>query len=130
MDVARLQDRINWGRGTAARILGVAAHAYRPLGANDPISKQNRFLRLPAAFYSGEQAVWQANGYGNAVWHGLFDAAYTRPGDYLIRPDGTWFITDQPPLLPVLCVRTNRLVSLPRQKNLWATSGSGSLPSA
>jgi hypothetical protein len=54
------------------------------------------------------------NGYGNALWCGIFDAAYTRPGDYLVQHDAMWFIAAQQRLLPVLCVQTNRLVSFTR----------------
>lgn len=46
--------------------------------------------------------------------HGIFDAAYTRPGDYLVQEGAVWFIASQEPLLPVLCVRCNRVVSFSR----------------
>ena len=46
--------------------------------------------------------------------HGIFDAAYTRPGDYLVQDGAVWFIASQDPLLPVLCVRCNRVVSFSR----------------
>ena len=49
--------------------------------------------------------------YGDALWYGIFDAAYTRPGDYLVQADSVWFIAAQQRLLPVLCVKTNRIVS-------------------
>ena len=49
--------------------------------------------------------------YGDALWYGIFDAAYTRPGDYLVQADAVWFIAAQQRLLPVLCVQTNRIVS-------------------
>ena len=35
------------------------------------------------------------NAYGEALWYGIFDAAYTRPGDYLVQADGVWFIAAQ-----------------------------------
>jgi hypothetical protein len=48
------------------------------------------------------------------LWYGIFDAAYTLPGDYLVQNNGTWFIAAQQKLLPVLCVQTNRIVSFMR----------------
>jgi hypothetical protein len=62
------------------------------------------------------------NAYGDALWYGIFDAAYTRPGDYLAQTDGVWFIAAQQRLLPVLCVKTNRVVSFSRPS---APSGTG-----
>jgi hypothetical protein len=45
------------------------------------------------------------------MWYGVFDAAYTRAGDYLVQEAAIWFVASQQRLLPVLCVRTNRVVS-------------------
>jgi hypothetical protein len=71
----------------------------------------NRFLRLRAAFTARDDRFARGNAYGEALWHGIFDAAYTRPGDYLAQGDAIWFIAAQQRLLPVLCVQTNRIVS-------------------
>jgi hypothetical protein len=48
------------------------------------------------------------------LWEGYFDAGYSRPGDYIAGPDGVFFIASQPRLGPVLCVRTNRVLSFAR----------------
>ena len=88
--------------------------AYRPRGTSEPLSRANRFLRLPAAFTGPDGKFAKPNGYGDALWFGVFDAAYTRPGDYLVQDSGTWFVAAQQPLLPVLCVQTNRTVSFMR----------------
>ena len=47
-------------------------------------------------------------------WEGVFDAIYTKPGDILRRrEDGAiFFVAAQQPMLPVLCVRALRLVSM------------------
>jgi hypothetical protein len=50
--------------------------------------------------------------YGEALWRGIFDASYTRVSDYLVTGSGTFFVASQDPLLPVLCVRTNRIISI------------------
>lgn len=114
MDAARIQDRIQWGNNVAARWLGRQTDAYRPRAADSPVSAVNRYLRLHAAFRPATGGARQAGSYGSALWHGIFDAAYTRCGDYLVQNDMTWFIASQQDMLPVLCVRTNRIVSLAR----------------
>jgi hypothetical protein len=107
----RLQDRIYKGLNAAARAIGTDTYAYRPSGPVDPLNAANRFLRLRAAFSAEDGMFVHPNKYGDALWYGVFDAAYTRPGDYLVQGDATWFIAAQQHLLPVLCVQTNRLVS-------------------
>ncbi|MBV9784785.1 MAG: hypothetical protein JO264_13330 [Acidisphaera sp.] len=116
MDGATLQDRIYRGLGTAARAIGVACDAFRPCGPNDPIAPANRFLRLNAAFNAQDPHFEKATPYGAAVWYGVFDAAYTRPGDYLVEQQSgaASFIAAQQRLLPVLCVRAPRIVSFER----------------
>lgn len=114
MDSASLQDRIQWGMNIAARLTGTRADAYRPTSASNPLLTANRYLRLNATFASTSGRLESAVGYGAALWHGIFDAAYTQAGDYLVRADGTWFIAAQQPLMPILCVRTNRVVSFSR----------------
>jgi hypothetical protein len=114
MDPAHLQDRIYWGLNAAARAIGIQTDAYRPSGVSEPLDSTNRYLRLRAAFTAPDGQFARPSGYGDALWHGMFDAAYTQSGDYLVQPDGTWFVAAQQRLLPVLCVRTNRHVSFRR----------------
>ncbi len=112
MDPRTLEDRVRWGLNSAARAIGVDTHAYRPSGVAEPLAPANRYLRLRAAFTAPDGRFAHPNGYGAALWYGVFDAAYTRPGDYLVQDDAVWFVAAQQRLLPVLCVRTNRMVSL------------------
>jgi hypothetical protein len=111
MDPAHLQDRIHWALNTAARAIGIQTDAYRPSAVSEPLDPVNRFLRLRAAFTAPDGRFARPNAYGDALWHGVFDAAYTRPGDYLVQEGAIWFIAAQQRLLPVLCVRTNRVVA-------------------
>lgn len=114
MDVIHLEDRVRWGMNVAARAVGMRADAYRPRGESEPLAPRNRYLRLHTAFTANRGGFAHAVEYGEALWHGIFDAAYTRPGDYLVREDGTWFIAAQQSLMPVLCVHTNRIISFSR----------------
>lgn len=114
MHPAQLQDRVYRGLNAAARAIGVETDAYRPSGLSDPLAPQNRFLRLRATFTASDGKFTHPRGYGDAIAHGVFDAAYTRPGDYLVQEQGVWFIAAQQRLLPVLCVHTNRTISIER----------------
>jgi hypothetical protein len=114
MNGRTLQDRLYLGLGLCARHVGQSADAFRPKGPFNPLDNQNRFLRLPATFVSANGNEGRTNAYGEALWHGIFDASYTRAGDYLIMDTGRFFVASQNPLLAVLCVKANRIISIVR----------------
>ncbi len=114
MDARTLQDRIDRGLGAAARHVGAPCDAYRPRDPLDPLAPTSRTLRLNAAFTAEDLRLRRPAGYGHATWSGVFDTAYTRPGDYLVGPAGTFFIAAQQSLLPALCVLATRTVSVTR----------------
>ncbi len=114
MRIHHLQDRIDKGLGTAARHIGHDVDAYRPATATNPLAPENRYLRLHAAFNDENLTFRRPITYGRATWSGVFDRAYTRPGDYLSGPDGTFFIAAQQSLLPALCILTNRTIAITR----------------
>ena len=114
MQIQRLQDRIDRGRGAASRHIGAAYDAFRPAGACEPLALANRYLRLPAAFSPEDASFSRPSSYGRSAWLGVFDSAYTRPGDYLSGPGGTFFIAAQQSLLPVLCILTTRTLTVSR----------------
>ena len=114
MDGRKLQDRLHRGLGTAARRIGHSADAFRPSGTSNPLSKGNHFLRLHAAFIPARGGTNYTNLYGDPFWIGVFDASYTRPGDYLDHEATIFFIASQKPMLPVLCVETNAVLSISR----------------
>ena len=114
MDATGLSDLISRGLGTAARAVGPQTDAYRPSGARNPLAPTNRYMRMPAAFGPPDARFRRPEAYGAALWDGVFDSAYTRPGDYLVQGSSIWFIAAQQSLLPPLCVKANRLVSFAR----------------
>jgi hypothetical protein len=63
------------------------------------------------------------------MWFAIHDTAYTRPGDYLRGARGTFFIAAQPPLLPTVCVLTNRILRFVRADGALkpGTNGYGGL---
>jgi hypothetical protein len=120
---ARIEDMVRRGLGRAAIVLGPVAEVYRPASVNlAPLSLSNLVLRMPAAFAPHGGSWAKPQGYGQALWDGLFDGAYTRPGDYIVRKEsstgagdgGIWFIAAQQKLLPPLCVRASRVVTFTR----------------
>jgi hypothetical protein len=115
MDVNHLQDRLDWALNRAANIMGRVTDAYPPVGISDPLDRSNRYLQLRAAFSRADGNFARSVGYGVAIWRGMFDASYTRVGDYLVQGHDIWFIVEQQYLLPILCVRTNRVISITRQ---------------
>ena len=78
------------------------------------MDRSNRYLRLQAAFSPANGQFDQPVGYGTAMWRGYFDALYTQAGDYLAQGRHIWFVAAQENLLPVLCVKTNRTISIAR----------------
>ena len=114
MRIHHLQDRIDKGLGAAARHIGDQYDAFRPATAANPLAAENRYLRLPATFTDENLTFRRPTGYGRAAWSGIFDRAYTKPGDYLSGPAGIFFIAAQQSLLPALCVLTNRTISTAR----------------
>lgn len=114
MQSDRLTDLIAKGLGTAARHIGSEYDAFRPVTAQRPLAPTNRYLRLPAAFSTDSGSFHQSVGYSHATWSGIFDTAYTQPGDYLRGAGGTYFISAQQSLLPSLCVLTNRILNIAR----------------
>lgn len=107
-----LKDRVAWAGNIAARAAGAWADAYRPDSVNRPLAPHNRYLRLPALFTGFRGKFTRPLHFGESLAYGLFDAAYTRPGDYIVQDRVVWFIVSQDPLQPVLCARTSRVVSL------------------
>ena len=110
----RFQDRIAQGLGAAALRLGVAHTAYRPRGGPSPVAESNRFLHLPAWFDPELRHARLLPGWAGLCWSGVFDCAYTKPGDYLVGQSATFFVASQEPLQPVVCVRTNRVITVLR----------------
>jgi hypothetical protein len=114
MDAARLNDRVARGMGQAALHLGEMYEAFRPRDPICPLSPANRLLCLNAAFHSEDKDWNRSARYDQPLWFAVHDTAYTRPGDYLRGPGGIFFIAAQPPLLPTVCVLTNREVMFTR----------------
>jgi hypothetical protein len=122
MNGRKLQDRLYFALGLSARHVGQSADAFRPKGPFNPLDARNRFLRLPATFVSAKGNEERTNNYGDALWHGIFDASYTQVGDYIVLRTDRFFVASQDHLLPVLCVKTNRIISIVRPNMQTSTA--------
>ena len=109
-----IPDAIRRGLGAAARAVGAWCDLYRPQATDRADARAaTGCCRLPAAF-ANPSGLAAPVGYGDALWEGYFDAGYSHAGDYIAGPDGVFFIASQPRLGPVLCVKTNRVLSFSR----------------
>lgn len=142
MRVNLLNDRISRGNGIAARSIGDWCDVYRPRDNADPIDGRNHVLRLHAAFLPLDGRTKAPVSHGHVTWQGVFDTAYTRPGDYIVRQPArrgygdaaVWFVAAQQPLLPPLCVQTSATVTVARMRMSTTTGaaaygGGGALTS-
>jgi hypothetical protein len=116
MDALTLQDRLNRAGGRSAAVIGTPHDLLRPTTTLEPLGPASRILRLNAAFIPVGGRYTRPVLFGEALWEGVFDAAYTRPGDILRGIDtGTiHFVAAKQKLLPVLCVRAPRRVDITR----------------
>lgn len=119
VDYDHIEDLVQQGRGLAAFRVGAMHTLFRPRTPLSPTATCNAIMSMPALFMpsSGRSAL-----FGHPLYEGVIDAAYTRPGDYLVGPQLTWFVANQSSLLPVLCVKATRLVDVVR---VPTTSGAG-----
>lgn len=117
MDGALLQERIYRGYGKAAQHIGLPCVHYRPQLALSPATGQGSRLprTIEASFNAKDMAYGKASDYGKAVWYCLADGNRLKPSDYLARPDGNiFYIAGMQPLLPILAIECNRVVSVLR----------------
>lgn len=125
MDAERLNDRVARGMGQAAFRIGEGYDVFRPRDAVNPLARANLLLRLNIAFH-GEDKDWHRSArYGQPLWFAIHDTAYTLAGDYLRGPRGIFFIAAQPPMLPTVCVLTNRTLRFSRAEGAQQPGNNG-----
>ncbi len=116
MDGIHLQDRIYSAAGRAAARIGLPCDLYRPMGPDHPTHQSHFRLRLNVIFLPLGGRVRRPVPATDPLWEAALDAAYTQPGDILLRRTDRkiFFIAAQQPLLPVLCVHAPRRVTIKR----------------
>lgn len=111
-----IQARIYRGYGKAGKVLGLTYVQYRPRTSGAAIDAANVIQRLPASF-SVNFDFAQPNKYGAPLWKCLADGRQLAVGDYLDRrmdPASTFFIAGMQPMLPILAVECNRVLTFTR----------------
>ncbi|WP_020472370.1 hypothetical protein [Zavarzinella formosa] len=108
---ALIQSKVWRGYAQAARRLGTMFDIRRPDDTGFPGSVLfSRFVSLNAE----DMKYGKPNKYGKPTWYALVDGNGLLAGDYLVGPQGTFFIAALQPLLPILVVECNRTVTLSR----------------
>lgn len=114
MDGVTLQQRVYYGYAQAAQRLGLPFSQYRPLTASNAIAAPNLLQTLQASFNAQDFKYGKPNGYGKPAWYCLADGRVLAVGDYLTGNGSTHFIAAMQPLLPILAVECNRVVTVYR----------------
>lgn len=124
MDGTKLQAKVYSGYAKAALRIGLDYKHYRPATAMQPI--WDELTTLKASFNAEDMKYGKPNKYGKPTWFGIFDAAQTQVGDYLVGPNGeTFFIAAQQALLPVLCVQCNVVLDVHRPAQVSGVGAQG-----
>lgn len=114
MDGTRAQVLVNRGYALAAKRLGLPYAQHRPDGPADPVRPATLLRSLPVSFDANAYRYTQPQKPGQATWTGLWDAALTQPGDYLVGADKTYFVASQDHLLPLTAVLCNAVLTFAR----------------
>ncbi len=107
---AYLRLNVKW-----ANKLGVPYSLFRPTGASTPLAPANQIQTLNALLDASLSLAFNApNKFGNALFAAILNPKAVQPCDYLVGPEGTFFISSTEPLKPILAVQCNRVISFER----------------
>jgi len=113
MDGATLQAKLYGGYAKAAKRIGLPFAQYRPQAALQPaLSSANGVQTLLASFNAEDMGYRHPRGYARVGWYCVADGGQLQAGDYLSGNGYTYFIAAMEPLLPILAVRCNRVLSV------------------
>lgn len=108
-----VQAAIYAGAAAGAQASGRPYAVYRPIDALASIGPDNLVTTLPAAFSAElRYGVESAHEYNKPTWSCVIGGNQTRPGDILVGQNANWFIVSMEPLLPVIAVRCNAIVTI------------------
>jgi hypothetical protein len=110
VDQASIQSKIWGGYASAAKRLGADFQFYRP-GATFPGAP---LFTRPVSLNAEDMKYGKPNKYAKPTWYALADGTGLQAGDYLVGPQGTFFVAALQPLLPILVVECNRTATLSR----------------
>lgn len=112
MNGALLQSKIYYGYAQAANHVGLSYQQFRPTSAVNALATGNLVQSLPASFNVKDMNWDKSSDYGKAGWYCVADGRQLLQGDYLTGNGYTYFIGNMEPLLPIVAILCNRIVSL------------------
>jgi hypothetical protein len=115
MDGILLQKKVYGGYAKAATRVGLDYAVYRAASASNPTDPARQITTLKAQFTihsSTNFSFIKPSDYQNPLFHMLGDPTNLLVGDYLIGPQGTFFIASITPSMPPLAVQCNRTVTV------------------
>lgn len=113
MDGATIQAKVYAGYAKAAQYVGLPFQQFRPTGAANPTSGTPRatlnasFSVAASTFNFGKGAAHK-----DVLFNALVDGSKVQVGDYLVGASDTYFVVSMQPLLPILAVRCNRVLTV------------------
>ena len=114
MDGSRIQALVNRGYALSAQRVGLPHDHYRPSGPGNPLAPANLLNTLPAAFSVDNYKFTRAPDYGKPERQALVDGSKMAVGDYLVGPAATYFIAGLDPLVPIVAVECNAVLTFTR----------------
>jgi hypothetical protein len=114
MDGTLLQTKVYGGFAKAAQRVGLDYAVYRPASASNPTDPARQIATLRAQFTihsSTNFSFIKPSDYNAPLYHALVDPTLLHVGDYLIGPQGTFFIASLTPSMPPLAVNCNRVIT-------------------
>jgi hypothetical protein len=123
MDAAQIQAKAYYGMAKAASILGYPFSLYRQTSPVAVVTGA-AVATLPASFSVGNPSSAAPRGYGKSDFVCLVDGSQTQPGDYLVEAAAfspgaaprTFFIAAMEPLLAILAIQCNRIITIKRMQ--------------
>jgi hypothetical protein len=120
---ATIQSKISYGFGKAASIIGASYAQYRCATYDSPIQSTYQVGALFAAFDVAPSFQFiSPSKIDIDVYFGMMDLTNVQTGDYLVGPQGTFFVSYIEPLKPPICVRCPYLISI-RQNGSMQRAG-------
>jgi hypothetical protein len=114
MDGEKLQLKVYSGYEKAAKRIGLSFDHYRPTDMAGALLPGALIGTLLASFNAQDMKYGKASVHGKPVWFCLADGRVLAHGDYLVRGGSTFFIAGMQPLLPILAVECNRVLTFYR----------------
>lgn len=113
MDGPTLQSKLYYGYAKSAQYIGTAFAQYRPTSALNPTTGTPLNASLLASFNAKDMAYSKAQDFAKATWYCLADGTQLNVFDYLVG-EQTYYIAAMQPLLPILAVQCNEVLSITR----------------